>query len=574
MIPTPRCVGGLYLSLLLAVAALLAACQPLPLPTPQPPAPPGATPAPPTPPERPTEPPAEWCAPLAGAAQQPSAPADLKPGERFLPRQVILTGRRGEVAQVVEKLPDLELRPLGEPIDLGYLEKLAKPGRPEQQPKATDAAAAAAAVPLPWPDYADLAVQLYGVGVAAPVPEVVGRVYAVAAEAGLVVAADPNYVVGFPIEGSPWEIEGSPWEIEGSPGGGSPVDAQPLFWKQWGFVGDRGIVAGGFLQPGSRTVKPTGRGVTVAIFDTAPFEASGLYTLAQIEPPLHLCVTKGATAVSYPALRLRDVSNHGVFVAGLAFGVAPEARYHLIEVLNSTGQGDLMGLLAMLNRFMAQSADPSRAQPWAHTVVNLSLGVPDPKDAGLSPTLLPLMRSVLGAGGTGYAPPLPDRHPVVALETLLASYAGGGGTVVAAAGNRSFDVSAARPAQIPAAYPFVVGVAASNQKGLRACYANAGDIAAPGGDGAPAAGGSPACTPSHAACPTDRPDCPYGVISLTRSGYAYWVGSSFAAPMVSGAAALWLEAGAAPETLFAAFKTSGPQPDLGLGVINLAAGVP
>ncbi|MCS6844318.1 MAG: S8/S53 family peptidase [Caldilineales bacterium] len=561
---------SLRLGLLAALALLLAACMPMPLPTPQPP-PPGATPAPPPSPEKPTEPPADWCVPLAQGAGQAPIPADLKPGELFLPRQVILTGRRSEVAKVVEALPDLELRPLREPIDLSYLEKLARPDRPEQKPQAADAVAAG---PLPWPDSADLAVQLYGVGAATPVPEVVSRVYAAAAEAGVVVAADPNYVTGFPIVGSPWEIEGSPWEIEGSPGGGSPVEAQPLFWKQWGFVEAAGIVSGGSLQPGSRTVKPTGRGVTVAVFDTAPFETGGLHLLRQIEPPLALCVTKGATAVSYPNLRLRDVSNHGVFVAGLAFGVAPDARYHLVEVLNSTGQGDLVTLLDMLNRFMAQSADPARPQPWGHTVVNLSLGVPDPKDAGLAPTLLPLMRRVLSAGGAGYAPPLPDRHPIVALEMLLASYVARGGTVVAAAGNRSFDVSAARPAQIPAAYPFVVGVAASNQKGQRSCYANAGDIAAPGGDGAPAAGGSPACTPSHTACPTDRPDCPYGVISLTRDGYAYWVGSSFATPMVSGAAALWLEAGTAPETLFLALKTAGPRPDLGRGVLDLAGGVP
>ena len=106
--------------------------------------------------------------------------------------------------------------------------------------------------------------------------------------------------------------------------------------------------------------------------------------------------------------------------------------------------------------------------------------------------------------------------------------------------------------------------AATNPKGDISCYSNEGDITAPGGDGGkldvPQLDGTVktlTCQPRSPTWDQDPPpddrtvkcddakDCPFGVISLvqTRYGpqYTIWSGTSFAAPLVSGLAALAYE---------------------------------
>ncbi|MFZ1398374.1 MAG: S8 family serine peptidase, partial [Candidatus Promineifilaceae bacterium] len=79
-----------------------------------------------------------------------------------------------------------------------------------------------------------------------------------------------------------------------------------------------------------------------------------------------------------------------------------------------------------------------------------------------------------------------------------------------------------------------------------ACYANDGDVAAPGGDGRSPEDPATMCEPRLNFC-TDG-SCTYSVVGYvhpqtlapgtTTPTHQHWVGTSFATPMVSGLAAL------------------------------------
>lgn len=130
---------------------------------------------------------------------------------------------------------------------------------------------------------------------------------------------------------------------------------------------------------------------------------------------------------------------------------------------------------------------------------------------------------------------------------------------------------------LPAAYPPVIGVGASNAQGGIACFSkyqkSSGlGVVAPGGDALvaglttqqadtqkPEATG-PECRPVEAikSCPVNTKNCEYtltGVIfdpQKNKYQYAYWMGTSFAAPIVSGLIALELQSGKTLEEIHSA----------------------
>lgn len=112
-----------------------------------------------------------------------------------------------------------------------------------------------------------------------------------------------------------------------------------------------------------------GEGVTVAVLDTAPC----LKALADIyeryhkvnpanqkehHPLIESLLRPNGPLVVHPAsheelLRMRavhlrdhnyEMTDHGLFVAGIIHSIAPKAKIHLYEVLNSQGVGDLMSI--------------------------------------------------------------------------------------------------------------------------------------------------------------------------------------------------------------------------------------
>lgn len=415
-----------------------------------------------------------------------------------------------------------------------------------------------------------LAINLYQIGAGSTVVEAIAAVEAVQQQQPELAAyADPNYLTGhlagspcshpFGVEGSPFGVEGSPFGVEGSPNGGQAVPAEAgAFWKQWAF---REI---GLLPPGE--ARSNGKGVQVAIFDTSPFRmpaATGNTTesITAISPALDLSVHH---PFALPALALSggatpvDVKDHGLYVAGLVHAAAPQSRIHLYRVLDDSGCGDLYHLVSGMLSFVAdQTALTSRPR----TVINLSLGIQKPRRLPDGPERQRLLAEIEAHGAEIYAA-YRMSSAEVAIESLhtatLLAYQSGA-VIVAAAGNDSVHGYNQLESELPGAYPFVLSVAASGPQGMPACYSNLGDIVAPGAQAEldPSEDGNegtvPHCRPLAAACTSanaDPANCAYGLISLTTTlapgaagpyGYAYWVGTSFATPLVSGAAARYYQ---------------------------------
>ncbi len=206
----------------------------------------------------------------------------------------------------------------------------------------------------------------------------------------------------------------------------------------------------------------------------------------------------------------RDGNGHGTHVSGVIAGVLNNAegvagiagggvKLLPIKTTNLQGATDSVVLVEGIKRAIDRGAD----------VINLSLG-------SLSAS---------------------QRNRSRSLEQVIQLAQERGITVVAATGNESQrNNSRITGVTLPAAYPGVIAVGAFTENGDVADYSNGGpelDLLAPGGDGSLDSGGFPILStwPTYAAFE-----------SLTRRvntlNYAVNVGTSMAAPHVSGVAAL------------------------------------
>jgi len=258
-----------------------------------------------------------------------------------------------------------------------------------------------------------------------------------------------------------------------------------------------------------------------------------------------------------------DIRNHGLFAIALAYAVAPEAQFELIEVLNHKGEGTVGELTAHLQRLITESKNSTMP-----IVINLSLGV-------------------LEEAEIVHDKAHDDKDLQEFLKTISATRQLTNVVVVAAAGN----FTETGPMQWPARHSGVIGVGASNDKGKLSCFSKRTTkslgprAAAPGGD----AWMNQRCNPEqvkedclakherlhvwhkyrqltgYASSSTTLYVCPNLLIGLMfdptteRFQYAYWMGTSFATPIISGLAALQLQ-GASSNAVYASF-TPGGAPD-------------
>ena len=498
------------------------------------------------------------CRSITPATSYDAKPYEENPESQFLlVDQIIVTGPTSAVTDVVYS-PDLTLpngRALTKALTLtGYCDLN------YQNSHNLDLES----FPFPSKALSDLTMRLYEVPKEQPIAEVVNLINDAGSDR--YVFADPNYLTG-PLTGA--SACGNPTHA----GGGSPFagisptsTTAEWFWRQWAF---EHVGAGPAFQDAlhSSSINPTGKDVLVGVFDTSPFtpvsatatvdSEGGKHfseSVTQMSPILRLSVSHPKMRdleATYPATAT-NVNDHGLFVAGLIHAIAPESEIRLIRVLNEYGCGDLFTLNKALYHFIADMEAERKGLDG--TVINLSLGV-----------LKPVSNDVV-IRNTEHETITVDSSLQVLVDDTLESLQAAvllahsrGAVVVAAAGNDSgaLDIGdKPLPPQIPARYPFVIGVAGSNAARERACFSNWGDVSAPGGDSRSEEGPDYCEREVLVEC---SGDCDEAVISLalgpSTTGtsqndirYAYWRGTSFSAPLVSGLAALVLDAGASKST--------------------------
>jgi hypothetical protein len=307
-------------------------------------------------------------------------------------------------------------------------------------------------------------------------------------------------------------------------------------------------------------------------------------------------VGKDVYGEHYPIL----IPDHGLFIAGMVRDIAPEADIECIRVLNDLCVGDMQALMGALwkiyKRVLETNPDTNEQGDLygKSVVINLSLVIPT-DDQALNNGIV-LTTAKPGFPSSGFDNILPE-----ALGQALQCLADAKNTnviIVAAAGNEgdvrempagSLRPKALYPASLSNSIENIISVGAVTKEGKAAsysCYPGLHSIAAWGGEIPNAATGevvppkpgdpgsnNPKVTfsdapigiysnilyPPLSAVPADPPEQYYA--SPNQSGWAYWIGTSFAAPIVIAAAARvlqWKTRTGSPDSVYTLLKNLIP----------------
>jgi hypothetical protein len=315
-----------------------------------------------------------------------------------------------------------------------------------------------------------------------------------------------------------------------------------------------------------RLMKNQGAGVAVAILDTS-YDQAQLDTfynspIGMAHPILQslrgmLQVhTNPAVETNLPNLGIDghdyEMIDHGLFVAGIINRLAPQAELHLYQVLNKNGLGDLFIIAQTLQRVLLGSFGGKSL------VVNLSLTMNLPLDDGC---LKPNDQFKVGEALLNHRPwwlatlvatmfnGIFGKQHLCTCDTWLERQAKGlewisdlvyarNSRLIAAAGNESKGKSSRLPAMYPAAFDRVLGVGAlargtATTPGLPATYSNLADtpvikgISTLGGEEGEAHG-------ILGVYMGEFPRANNGSPQKNQNGWAWWSGTSFATPIVTG----------------------------------------
>ena len=251
----------------------------------------------------------------------------------------------------------------------------------------------------------------------------------------------------------------------------------------------------------------TGRGVRVAVLDTG---------VDRQHPALAGKLLPGFDFVDWDPDPSEERSadsrtfGHGTHVAGLVAMVAPGARIMPLRVLDEQGYGNVWVLAEAMLYAVDPDGDPS-TDDGAH-VINLSLS--SLAKTELFKTVAKLVSCKKGSmrgNDVDRDDDDDDNDEGVTFSDKVRCSGFGGAVVVAAAGNRGTERAREYPAGEDSSS--LVSVGASDSDGWLARFSNYGwvKLAAPGAD---------------------------ITSTIPGGGYGTWSGTSMAAPLVSGAAAL------------------------------------
>lgn len=371
------------------------------------------------------------------------------------------------------------------------------------------------------------------------------------------------------------------WIAGGMPGGvwGGPAARPTAYNGKPEAAADRASFVPPKLQRNRR-----GAGVEVVILDTAP----SAYQLARAYQRWHtkhqlvreLLQPGGRLRVSYAGhtdfINLTmynfpqhpyDMVDHGLFSAGIIHSLAPQAPLHLVEVLHPYGVGDVDTIVRALWRI----AHRQRRHP---LVINMSLGINIPQ---------PDYLKSIGAHALNWEQLIQDKtlaHRMCwPLQWVCEVLHAQGVILVAAAGNDAHPGETKRPStRYPAAFDSVVGVGALVDGDKPAPYSNKADVpygidagvpesdygsasygtqgeqsSQPLPQGVATFGGAVVTASDHVV----RAQAEHSVLGIytgavpggdNEHGWAWWAGTSFAAPVVSGTLAALLSENANPGT--------------------------
>lgn len=266
-----------------------------------------------------------------------------------------------------------------------------------------------------------------------------------------------------------------------------------------------------FLQltdgdPSALQLNNAGKDVTIAIFDTSPFSGPNDGAAFGID---EVTIRPSQTQSAGPATIKNE---HGLFVASLARAIAPNSFIELVRVLDTNTCGVVFDLNGALHTLLMKKNPEGKIDKQGKMVINFSLVYKLGNQPNAAKDYLTSLLVKIGA----------DRP-----NTIIVAATGNGGTW-----NTQPPASLYPAAHFSVTRLLAVSSTNPNQpSGTLSCFSNAGIVSAPGGEGDMPTCSGPSIDPIE------------NVIGRTTSGYAYWSGTSFAAPIVSGLAARCLSNG-------------------------------
>jgi hypothetical protein len=366
-----------------------------------------------------------------------------------------------------------------------------------------------------------------------------------------------------------WMFSAGPESGIGTGGPGAP----PVLYN--GPLGSLPVLAPAFNLGTLKAAPKEGAGVKVVILDTAwPSEllkkayqdrignpvpgavpnalvAELLHPAAGVLRVIHMPDDPDRVRLAWLELESHPypMPDHGLFVAGIIHTLAPAAKLVLVEVLNHRGVGDLISINRGLNAVAeAENAEIEGPLSGERLLINCSLCMDLPftltKDG--SEEMLAI-EEVLAEPESINSWLVQESLVMRRIVNVLYSQ---GHKIVAAAGNESTNPADRPQALFPAAFASVLGVGALPRQASGqsvSSYSNLSDTPPPrgivtlGGEGGASngvlgvyLGQEPPLSPSSSVILGQLPSQTLVEPDPTTSGWAWWAGTSFATPIVTG----------------------------------------